>query len=69
MASDFKKKKKVVRMKEKLLPTDTKIKVLQDSKPIVSSHFCLENILIASVTVSEIFCVNVGGLLLPSNCY
>lgn len=29
-------------MKEKLLPTDTKIKVLQDAKPIVSSHLCLE---------------------------
>lgn len=29
-------------MKEKLLPTDTKIKVLQEAKPIVSSHLCLE---------------------------
>lgn len=28
-------------MKEKLLPTDTKIKVLQDAKPIVTSHLCL----------------------------
>lgn len=29
-------------MKEKLLPTDTKIKVSQDAKPTVSSHLCLE---------------------------
>lgn len=29
-------------MKEKLLPTDTKINFLQDAKPIVSSHLCLE---------------------------
>lgn len=31
-------------MKEKLLPTDTKIKVLQNAKPIVSSHLCLEKV-------------------------
>lgn len=31
-------------MKEKLLPTDATIKVLQDIQPIVSSYLCLEKV-------------------------
>lgn len=31
-------------MKEKLLPTDTKMKVFQDAKPIVSPHLYLQKV-------------------------
>lgn len=31
-------------MEEKLLPTDTTIKVLQEVEPIVSSHLCLQKV-------------------------
>lgn len=47
-------------MKEKLLPTVIKIKVLQDTRPIVSSHLCLEK---EPHSISD--CVNFGGLFLP----